>query len=97
MIPGFMKEKFPDRCPKCNSPKRMITFSLLRARGLGGKRRSTRAYFAECQVCDEAWVWRSEKAGWVNAQEVAKTSKAKATTEEGTSSGKEGIDIGKVY
>ena len=97
--------QFPKGCPSCGGPRRYITFNTLAKRArrpilspgvmiVGGS-----SYFAECEACRDAFVWLEDTRRWVNANEVRKGSRHKATTEkdgEGDRKGEE-IDIGKIY
>ena len=57
------------------------------------------SYFAECEACFNAFVWLEDTRRWVNANEVGKGSRYKATTEnDGKKDRKdEEIDIGRIY
>jgi hypothetical protein len=39
--------------------------------------RGKHAYFAECESCNEAWVWRETTGEWINTREIQKLKRAK--------------------
>lgn len=47
---------------------------------LGGILGAQSTYFAECQGCHEAWLWRPESETWVDTREVQKHKRARGVT-----------------
>ena len=60
--------------------------------------RGKHAYFAECERCNEAWVWREATGEWVNTKEIQKLKRARGVTVENAEDhGDEKDKIGRVY
>jgi hypothetical protein len=57
--------------------------------------RGKHAYFAECERCNEAWVWRETIGEWVNIRQVQKLKRSKGVTIE--DEGDEEDLIGRLY
>jgi len=70
----------------------------LASMGWGGILTTQSTYFAECQACHEAWLWRPESETWVNTREVQKHKRARSVTRtSGDPDEKRRKTIGTVY
>lgn len=47
---------------------------------LGGILGAQSTYFAECQACHEAWLWRPESETWVDTKGIEKRKRARGVT-----------------
>jgi hypothetical protein len=60
--------------------------------------RGKHAYFAECERCNEAWVWRETTGEWINTRQIQKFKRAKGVTvEKSEDHGDQEEKIGRVY
>lgn len=77
---------------------RLAVRGLASAVSLGGILGAQSTYFAECQACHEAWLWRPESETWVNTGEVQKRKRARGVTNApGDANEKRRKAIGTVY
>ena len=59
--------------------------------------RGKHAFFAECERCNEAWVWREKTGEWVNTREIQKLRRAKVVTPERGEDHSQEDRIGRLY
>lgn len=77
---------------------RLAFRGLASAGSLGAILGAKSTYFAECQACHEAWVWRPESENWVNTREVQKRKRARGVTSTpGNADEKPARSIGTLY